>query len=793
MTIIFLGIAWLLGLWIAAFASAQPWVWAAIGSASLILAIVLRKKKPFGLILGLVGFFCLGAGRSEIANPQIDAGHIAHYNGLNNVVVTGLVDDEPKFHDRVITLRLKSGSIQLSGGEPIPVEGYVQVTADRFPAIAYGTRLRMSGQIITPEEDLDFDYRAYLARRGIYSQMSWPDIQMLEVEQGNPVYHAIYGFKERAQSTIHRILPDPQAALLSGILLGNDDEIPAELEEQFRISGLSHIIAISGFNIAILAGVLLAISRPFLGPRWSAWFVLAGLAFYTVLVGADAAVVRAAIMGALFVIAARLMGRPTFAPAGLFTAAIVMTAINPNILWDIGFQLSFAATLGLMLYVGPASEWSLNRLQPKIGSENARKLSRMLAEILFATLAATLITLPIILYHFGQLSLISPLANLLVLPAQPGVMIWGGLATLSGMIFPAVGTIVAWLVWPFLTYTISSARFFASIPAASVPASLSMAGLVAIYALIFGVTWLGWKGREGRVGLFERVHSSSIRRIALTLSAIVAIVAAAWALSQPDGKLHVSFLDVGQGDATLIQTPGGRHIIIDGGAYPSMLNDHIGREIPFWDRDLDLIIATHPDEDHVAGLPGVLERYDVGLLLTNGPAAQEQSFQVLLDIATENAVPIYHAQAGDIIEIGDGVRLEFLYPPSSQPPIPSPQHDNDQSIALRLVYGEFSLLLTGDAGFEAEQNMLTSGYPLSAVVYKAGHHGAKSSSWRPFLTAVGPQYVIVSAGEGNRYGHPHPELLERASGIGATVLRTDKLGTIEVVTDGERMWWESQQ
>jgi competence protein ComEC len=154
-------------------------------------------------------------------------------------------------------------------------------------------------------------------------------------------------------------------------------------------------------------------------------------------------------MAAIFVVAARLMGRPTFAPAGLFTAALVMTLINPNILWDVGFQLSFAATLGLMLYVGPMSNWTSARLRPKIGSSNTRKVTRMFSEILFATMAAILVTLPIILYHFEQLSIVSPLANLFVLPAQPGVMVWGGLATLTGMAVPAAGQLIAWVAGCF--------------------------------------------------------------------------------------------------------------------------------------------------------------------------------------------------------------------------------------------------------------------------------------------------------------------------------------------------------
>jgi len=468
-----------------------------------------------------------------------------------------------------------------------------------------------------------------------------------------------------------------------------------------------------------------------------------------------------------------------------------MTLANPNVLWDVGFQLSFAATLGLMIYLDPWQAWVERGVKQIISPKIAQRSVRFFGDILIATLAAMLLTMPLVIYHFQQLSVVSPLANFFVLPAQPGVMSWGIVYTITGMVFPALGKIAAWTVWPFLTYTISGARFFASVPAASVPAALSTAGLLAIYVVIFGMTWLGWKGRDGRAEVFSRVRGGAMRRVGLTLSAILAVVAVTWAQSQPDGYLHVLFFDVGQGDATLIQTPSGRNILIDGGLYPSVLNDQIGREIPFWERDIDLIVATHPDEDHVAGLPGVLERYNVGLLLTNGQAAQEESYQALLDIATKHTVPIHQAQAGEVVEIGDGVRLEILNPPSPQPLAPNPQHDNDLSVAIRLVYGDFSLLLTGDAGEAAERNMLASGYPLLAMVYKAGHHGAKSSNSEVFLRVIRPQYVIVSAGEGNNYGHPHEEVLERFADVGAAVLRTDELGTIEVITDGEQMWWEA--
>jgi competence protein ComEC len=242
---------------------------------------------------------------------------------------------------------------------------------------------------------------------------------------------------------------------------------------------------------------------------------------------------------------------------------------------------------------------------------------------------------------------------------------------------------------------------------------------------------------------------------------VVAVLAVSWALSQADGRLHVSFLDVGQGDATFIQTPSGRQILIDGGAYPTVLHDHLGREIPFWDRDIDLVIVTHPDADHAAGLPGVFDRYDVGRLITNGQTADERSYQALLDTAAKHEVPAHNALAGETIAIEDGVTLQMLNPTSPQPLAPEPQHDNDQSVSLRLLYGDFSMLLTGDAGDAAEREMLNSGRDLGSLVYNAGHHGSKASSSAAFLDAVRPQIMVVSAGAGNSYDHPHDEVLKR--------------------------------
>ena len=278
------------------------------------------------------------------------------------------------------------------------------------------------------------------------------------------------------------------------------------------------------------------------------------------------------------------------------------------------------------------------------------------------------------------------------------------------------------------------------------------------------------------------------KKKAVITSIIALLLVFNWSRSQPDGLLHVSFLDVGQGDAIFIQTPTGRQILIDGGYYPSVLNDQLGRQMPFWDRHLDMLVATHPDADHVAGLVEVFDRYTIDQLVTDGgELGISSTYDALLLSAKANETMIHPAQAGEVIEIGDGVRIEIVHPSAYF----DTEDRNDNSVSFRLLYEDFSLLLTGDAEEPAEQAMLAQGYPLNSLVFKAGHHGSRTSSTMPFLEAIQPQIIIVSAGVDNKFGHPHPEVLERAQAIGATVLRTDELGTIEVTTDGQTMWWEA--
>lgn len=757
--------------------------WALAGLAALLLALLTRRSR-YVLIFVALGGAGLGAARYQLGQQPPGPGHVAMHNEGETVTLYGRIAAPPRVRDRFVSAVVDVTALT-AGAEPAEAaHGLVQLQAPRFLPLHYGDWITATGRLETPRPAADFDYQAYLARRDIFSEMPFPVVETAAGARANPLRGALFQLRQRAAATIDQILPDPQAALLQGILLGDDTGIPPDLQEAFRISGTAHIIAISGFNIAILAGLLLRLVAPLAGPRWAIWPALAIIVLYTLLVGADASVVRAAIMGGLYLFAGRWLGRTLLRYAGLFLAAFVMTAVRPTVLWDAGFQLSFAATLGLLVYAEPLNRRAQALIARWAGEERAGRLARLLGEGVIVTLAAQLATLPLLLYHFRQLSLFSPLANLFILPAQPGVMVWGGLATLGGLLWQPLGQALAVIAWLFLSYTIAVATWFAQLPFAAVRLALTPAGVVVAYLLLAAVTVVvasGWRPGTGKA-------RSQAPRLALIGALALALVAWQWVQTRPDGRLRVVFLDVGQGDATLILTPNGQRVLVDGGQYPTRLNSHLGRLLPYGDRRLDLVVATHPDADHVAGLPEIVGRYSVGQVLTNGTVVEGHSpYAALLDAAEREGVAVAGAQPGQAIRLDDGVQLTVLHAGAAG------TSDNDSSVVLRLSYGAFSLLLTGDSELAAEQTLVAGGAPLASLVLKAGHHGARTSSNEFFLAAVQPQVLVISSGEGNTAGHPHAEVLERAASQGAVVLRTDELGTITAITDGRQLWWETRR
>ena len=733
-----------------------------------------------------------GALRYQLAVPDLEQpGLVARYNDGGWVTLEGVVADYPDVRDTRIDLTLEVQALEPEAGTGAePARGRVLVYAPRYPGYHYGDRLRVSGLLETPPILDDFSYRDYLQRQGIYSLIWRPQIEKLGSGEGSAWYRALYAAKDRARQALGRLVPDPEAALLQGIVLGAKSSIPRELYDKYNATGTSHIIVISGANITLVSGLFALVFGRLLGKRRAYWLTLAGIAAYVTLVGADAAVVRAGLMGGLYVTALYL-GRRSTAYVSLLATALVLTLINPRVLWDAGFQLSFAATLSLILFAPPLERLLERGLARFFAPEYAGHLLRGLRDAVVMTLAAQVLTLPLVVYHFERLSLVSPLANALIVPVQPPVMVLGSAAAALALV-PALEPLaqaVAWIPWLCLAYTDAVVQWLARWPRASLEVGKIGMEWLLLYGLACAAAlWLADPRRRQQLLARVRGPAARLDRAALALVGVGALLVWLAVAGLPDGRLHVAFLDVGQGDAILITTPSGQQVLVDGGPSPAALASALGDEMPFWDRSLDLVVMTHADADHLTGLLEALDRYRVGAWLDNGLEGDDDLYVECQALLAAEGASRQVAAAGDRLDLGQGVVLEVLHPPPGLPPGAEP---NTNSVVLRLVWRRASFLLTGDIDLDAEAQLQRSGQPLAAQVLKVAHHGSGGSSGLEFLAAVDPQFAVISVGAENPFDHPAPATLARLAASGeTTVLRTDQQGTIEFVTDGSQLWLE---
>jgi len=708
MTLVYLAVAWTAGIALANVTN-LPWQVVPVLGLIAFLGLNLWRENAHTRLGALcVLMLALGAGRFLLAVPHFDATSLATYNDAGWVTIEGVVTGEPDEREGFTNLRVEVQRLALPDGTSLAVEGMVLVKADRYPRRRYGDRIQVEGLLETPPVFEGFSYRDYLARQGIHSIIDRAHVTLVAENEASPIMYQLFAFKRYAQSTIADILPEPQASLLTGILLGVETGITKDLMDDFGATGTTHIIAISGFNITILSGLFAGLAGRLFNRRRAILVAVAGVVVYTILVGASAAVVRAALMGLLY-LWGQYLGRGTYGPASLAAAAFVMTAHDPYVLWDVGFQLSFAATIGLVLYTEPLERFFERALARVTSIERAQKVVGLISEALIVTLAASITTTPIILHYFERLSLVTLVSNFLILPAQPFVMVWGGLATLLGLVVRPLGQVVAWIAWVFLTYTIEIVRLTSQSPFASVPVQMGAGMVFVYYVLLGGLTWWLAQPEERRKemwnGWWSRLFSHLSTKALVGATLILLVLAFfAWR-SLPDGRLHVVFLDVGQGDAIFIQTPSGKQVLIDGGPSETVLLSQLGRQMPFWDHTLDVVMLTHPDSDHITGLVGVLERYQVDTVIFREMERDDETYDQWLKLLTIEDAAIYRGQAGLGLTLDQGLEMTVLHP-GVELLTGTAADSNNNSIVTRLVYGQVSVLLTGDIEAVVEQQMV---------------------------------------------------------------------------------------
>jgi competence protein ComEC len=571
---------------------------------------------------------------------------------------------------------------------------------------------------------------------------------------------------------LRALVPEPESALLMGIVLGERAGIGRDLREAFAATGTAHLLAISGSNMTLVAAAVSVALRGHARPVLVAAATVLALAAYTVLVGPQPSVARAALMAGVASLGLAL-GRRGAAANALGAAVAVMLVIDPRALEDVGFLLSVAATAGLIAWERPIAR--------RLG-----KLPPLIAGGLAATVAASAPTIPIVAAVFGRISLVSPLANLVAVPLFAPIMLFGAVTAAVGAVVPAAA-------WPLAMAAYASAaalRHIVELGAAVPLASIAVpAGIPTGAAVTLGLAagWVAARRVAARVrGALRHISTPRLAfprprveaalpgsAIALCVLALVAGAITTSAFPRPSGfRLHL--LDVGQGDAFLLESDG-RYALIDGGPDPSLLLRRLGEVLPPWHRRIDLVALTHEHADHGNGLLAVLDRYDVGLALEPAGMAEVPLTQAWWERLARGRVPRRAVAAGAVVRFGS-TTLRVLAPGRDRRvAVPS--------LVVRASQGPSSILFMGDATDDAIADLLLAPDALAARVYVPPHHGSDTAHARALVAAVRPAAAVISVGAVNRYGHPTPATLAALETL--PVYRTDRYGTVVLTLDAD--------
>ncbi len=806
MPLICLSCAWVAGIFLGT-EFKLPIILILIGLIPLPLLLFLRQHYKLIVLtsLGLITFF--GATVYSYSSQQVTTeSDLQFYNDREITEIRGMVSKDPELRDKSARLYLSAEEIK-TGEEWQAVKGTALIYLPRYSSYEYGDMLHITGDLETPSQFEDFDYEAYLAHQGIYSVMFYPEVEIEARGNGLKPLEWIYSLRSELAKTLSMALPEPQASLAQGIILGIRGNIPLSVKTDFTHTGTAHLLAISGLHLSIIAGILLSIGIWLFGRRHYlyVWLALGTIWLYALLTGMHSPVVRGAIMASLFLIA-ELLGRQRSAITALTFAAAIMVGISPCILGDAAFQLSFLAMAGLIFLFPLFQMLGRKVVKSILGEDGAMVSSANLAGDCFsATLAAIIAVWPVIAYYFGIISFVGPLATFLALPALPGIVITGALTGALGLIFLPAAQILGWLSWLFLSYLLLVVNTLAAssisfIEVGSVDTTL----LWIYYSVLAAVVFFSRKklispmtktatGLKSGISKSFNLVSRLPKKWVIPPLLLVAILTSLTAATMPDDNLHISFLDIGQGDAILIQQ-GNHQVLVDGGPSPQAISLALGKQMLFWDRTIDLVVLTHPDSDHLAGLIEVLQRFQVNQVLYPDLNDESLLYMEWSKLVEGNNIKRNIAQAGQQIKLSRGAVIKVLHPQATY--LTGTESDTDNNgVVLRLDIKKVSFLLTADIMQEAEWELTQQRAELTSTVLKVAHHGSNTSTTPEFLAVVDPQLAVISVGADNRFGHPGDEVLERLEkklGV-ENIYRTDQHGTIEFITDGERLWVEVER
>ncbi len=749
-----------------------------LAAAAILLLAPSTKKfaSPF-LMLAVVG---LGLLLHTRHTGEASGRWLTPSSSADSVRIAGVVESTPGRQGQWVSFLCNSSQIERA--DAVVQEArkiLVLIRAKGFAAesIEVGDRIFCTGaaqEIPHTRNPGEFDYGRYLELNGVQGIVKvdrGTSVAIMSTPETFSIFRVVAKMQQRLYAILDELHPPQHASFLKGVILGYRGDISLDVKQSFVDTGTIHILAVSGSNVAVVALVFVAIfSIARLPPKWMVVATTVGLLWYMLVTGLSPSVIRATIMAAI-ILMAKVIERKADVFNAVAGAAVVLLLWNTNNLFDVGFQLSFAAVLSIVYFYPILIRW-INRVAERV--EEIKALDYLL-KLFAVSAAAQLGTLPFTAYYFGRVSVVSLVANLLVVPVSGFNVLIGFAEMISFLIHPWIAQTFAalngFLVWFLLGFV----KFAASVPFAYIETSaLPPLYSVLFYAIVF---FLSTRSQP-------RISAAFLVLALVTLNGIVY----ADLVAQLHPSLRVTMIDVGQGDALLVKLPNGKRLLIDGG--PTSLRYDAGERIvaPYLRRqglkEIDAVVLSHAHVDHIGGVLYLLSHFSVRTLVESEQPSASALYTSIRASAEQLKVARRTVGVGDTIALDPSVRMYVLHP---RMPYDSTSNLNNASIVLKIVFGRTSVLLAGDAETAAEEKMIKRyGDFVVSDILKVGHHGSKTSSSEAFLDLVSPATALVSVAAVNKFKHPSSEVVERYKSRRTLTLMTKNVGAIVFESNGER-------
>lgn len=604
-----------------------------------------------------------------------------------------------------------------------------------------------------------FNYAKYLYSQNIYGILeieSEEDIFLKEL----PEFNIVNEIRESIINFFERIFPKNDVGIMVGMIIGDTSYITEETKNDFKNAGITHLLAVSGSNITYIIIFTKFLFNSLIGRKNSNYIVIIFLIIFMLVAGSSPSVVRATIMGIIIIIAEIISRKPNIY-ASLSTSALIILIYNPLSIFDMGFLLSFGGTIGIVLFYEKIKAWIINKFSIK------NNVLVYIVETLSVTLSAQIVLTPIMCYAFNTISFVSILVNVLIVPISGILTILGFVTYIIGIICFPVAKFFGYSIFIIIRIITIIANMFSKIPFSNILVITPKIYWIIIYYLI----------------IYRIIFK--VRNRLMNFSLYILIVICIFIELLPHNCLEINFIDVGQGDCTYIETRSGETILIDGGGSENSDYD-VGESIllPYiLDRQkmkIDLMIISHMHEDHIEGLITIIEKIKVERIIL-GRCNNNDLYRKFLDISAKKGIKIETVYAGETIYMDD-VKIEVLYPEKYER---IDENENNNSLILKLIYENVSVLFTGDIEKEGEEKISGN---INADILKVAHHGSKTSSTENFISRVKPQICLIGVGDDNKFGHPNHEVIERLKNNNCIIYRTDENGEISIKIKKDKIY-----